>query len=233
VKEIVVTGLAAAWIETIDDLAGKEIYVRRSSSYYGHPGALNDTLRARHLDPIKLVAGDENLEDEDLLEMVNPGLLPMIVVDNHMVSIWAKIFPKLVLRTDLVVNCGGEIAWAVRKHNPQLLALLNAFFREHGAGTAFVNTIKRRYFSDAKIVKNAYSQENAQRFGNVIDYFRHYGDTFAFDYLMIMAQGYQESQLDQSRRSPRGGVGIMQLLPPLPPIRPSELAASTRMRSGT
>jgi membrane-bound lytic murein transglycosylase MltF len=30
---------------------------------------------------------------------------------------------------------------------------------------------------------------------------------------MLMAQGFQESQLDQKARSPRGAVGVMQLLP--------------------
>jgi membrane-bound lytic murein transglycosylase MltF len=30
---------------------------------------------------------------------------------------------------------------------------------------------------------------------------------------MVMAQGYQESELNQNRKSPRGALGVMQLLP--------------------
>src|SRR3546814_4263067 len=43
--------------------------------------------------------------------------------------------------------------------------------------------------------------------------FQEYGDRYGFDWLMVGAQGYQESKLDQSARSKAGAIGIMQLLP--------------------
>ena len=43
--------------------------------------------------------------------------------------------------------------------------------------------------------------------------FSRHASTYGFDYLMLMAQGFQESQLDQKAHSPRGAVGVMQLLP--------------------
>lgn len=43
--------------------------------------------------------------------------------------------------------------------------------------------------------------------------FERYAGQYGFDHLMIAAQGYQESRLDQSVRSSAGAVGIMQLLP--------------------
>jgi membrane-bound lytic murein transglycosylase MltF len=213
VDEIIVTGPTGPNLATIEDLSGQQVYVRPTSSHATHLAALNDSLAAKHLPPVKIVAADESLEDEDLMEMVNAGLLPLAVVDDHMAALWAQIFTHLTVRSDLVLHTDGEIAWAVREHSPKLLALLNEFFQEHGAGSTFANIIRRRYFSDAKIVKNAYSEEDVEKFQGLLDYFKRYGDQYSFDYLMIAAQGYQESQLDQSRRSPRGAVGVMQLMP--------------------
>ena len=63
------------------------------------------------------------------------------------------------------------------------------------------------------MLKRAYAPADVERFKQLVEIFRIHGKTYSFDHLMLMAQGYQESQLDQSRRSHRGAVGIMQLLP--------------------
>jgi membrane-bound lytic murein transglycosylase MltF len=164
--------------------------------------------------PITLEAADENLADEDLLEMVNAGLLPLTVVDEFKAKVWAKVFDHLTVRDDLVVNSGGEVAWAIRKQrSPELLAVINEFVKGHTEGTSFGNIIKHRYFGETKIIKNAYSPEDAKKFHHMLKIFKQYGGQYSFDYLMIAAQGYQESQLEQWRRSPYGAVGIMQILP--------------------
>ena len=213
VKEIIVTGPSSPMLDTIQDLAGREIRVRESSVYVGHLAKLSDTFVNKGMKPIAIKPIDDNLEDEDLIEMVNAGLLPYAVVDDHEATIWTKIFPNAVPRADLVVGEGGEIAWAVRKNSPELKAELNAFFSNHSAVTSFGATVRKRYFSDKRIVKNALEENEAQKFLAVIDLFRRYGAQYNFDYLMIEAQAYQESGLDQSRRSPAGAVGLMQIKP--------------------
>ena len=140
-------------------------------------------------------------------------MLPYAIVDDHEATIWTKIFPNAIPRADLVVSEGGEVAWAVRKNSPELKAELNAFFSKHSAVTSFGATIRKRYFSDKRVVKNALEENEAKKFVAVIDLFRRYGAQYNFDYLMIVAQAYQESELDQSRRSPSGGVGLMQIKP--------------------
>ena len=207
VKEIVVTGPSAPKLDTIEDLAGREIRVRNSSVYAGHLAKLSEAFLAKGLKPIAIKPIDDNLEDEDLIEMVNAGLLPYAIVDDHAATIWTKIFPNAIPRSDLIVSEGGEIAWAVRKNSPELKAELNAFFSKHSAVTSFGATIRKRYFSDKRVVKNALEETEARKFVAVIDLFRRYGAQYNFDYLMIVAQAYQESQLDQSRRGRSGGVG--------------------------
>jgi membrane-bound lytic murein transglycosylase MltF len=210
VREVVVTGPSSPALARLDDLAGREIHVRKSSSYWGHLEALN---AQRKRDKIKLVPAAEDLEDEDLLEMVNAGLLPLAVVDEHKAVLWAKIFPKIKVRDDLVVRDGGAIAWAVRKKSPLLLKEINAFIAENGPGTPFFNEVLRKYYGSTKILKEAYSAENTRAFEQLTAFFKSYAGKYDFDYLMIAAQGFQESRLKQATRSRAGAVGIMQVLP--------------------
>lgn len=209
IKEVLVTGPAAPALAHIEDLAGRPLYVRKSSSYYEHLTALNGRLK----EPIDLIAAEETLEDEDLLEMVSAGLLPYAVVDDFVAQIWAKVLPNITVRGDLQVNEGGEIAWAMRKNSPLLKAEVDAFVASHKLGTTFGNILKKRYYTSDKMARRALSTEAQKRFEEFSDAFEKYGDQFGFEHFLIAAQGYQESELDQSRRSPRGAVGVMQLLP--------------------
>lgn len=211
--EVLVTGPGAPEVKTLDDLGGKDIRLRASSSYYEHLVAINETRRAEGKPEIVLTAMDENLEDEDLLEMVDAGLLPWVVVDDYKAAIWKGVFPHITVRDDIAVNAGGEVAWAIRKSSPLLKAKLDAFAKDHKIGTTFGNILKNRYYKSDKMVRRAYSPAEMEKFRALVDIFRKHATEYSFDYLMVIAQGYQESQLDQSRKSLRGAVGIMQLLP--------------------
>ncbi len=213
IKEVLVTGPTAAPIATLDDLAGREIYVRRSSSYFEHVQSLSSALEAKGLKAVAISELDDELEDEDVMEMVNAGLLPWAVVDEHKAQIWASVFTKLTVRSDLAINEGGEIAWAMRKDDPQLLEVVNEFTKTHKIGTTFGNILKKRYLGSDSFVKRSTSTEELEKFQSIAELFKKYGQQYDFDWLMIAAQGYQESQLDQSARSPRGAVGVMQLMP--------------------
>ena len=212
VREIVVSGPGAPPLASIEDLSGKEVFVRSSSSYFEHLKSLSASFEAAGQPAITLTELDEDLEDEDVLEMVNAGLLPWAVVDEHKAKLWAGIFTDLKVRADLVVNEGGRVAWAIRKDSPLLRQEVDAFIAKHKIGTTFGNIVKKEYLG-GKYAKNATSDEDMEKFKALADVFRKYGADYGFDDLMIAAQGYQESGLDQSRRSPRGAVGVMQLLP--------------------
>jgi membrane-bound lytic murein transglycosylase MltF len=211
--EVLVASANSPPIADIDDLSGKSVAVRGSSSFHEHLLALNESLIAAGKPEVVINVIDENLEDEDLMEMVNAELLPFTVVDAYMGDIWSHVFADMKVRHDIVLSSQGRIAWAIRKGSPQLKAELDPFIAGHRIGTTFGNILKKRYFVQDKIVRRAYSPDDVERFRTLVGIFREYGRTYSFDYLMLMAQGYQESQLDQSRRSPRGAVGIMQMLP--------------------
>jgi len=228
IDEILVTGPAAPAIASIDDLAGREVHVRASSSYYTHLESLNADFAARGLPPVRIETVSERLQTEDILQMVSAGLLPWTFVDSHIAGIWTRLLPRLKAHPDIAINRGGEIAWAIRKESPQLAAELAAFFAEHRDKTLFGATIRRRYFVNKTALRNSGGAAEAKRFERLVASFRRHADTHGFDFLMLAAQGYQESQLDQSRRSPRGAVGVMQLLPSTaaaPPVNIRDVAS--------
>ena len=213
VKELIVTGPSAPPIKSIDDLAGKKIHVRRSSSYYESLVQLNASFKKARKSRMKLVLADETLEDEDLLEMVNAGLIPMIVVDSHKARFWKQIFKKITVNQDIAVRDGAEIAWAFRKNCPKLKAVVNEFVKGHKEGTMLGNILFKRYLQNTKYVKNALSEKELKKYQSMVQLFEKYAGEYGFNYLMIGALAYQESGLDQSKRSPSGAVGVMQMLP--------------------
>jgi len=213
IKELLVTGPAAPPVNRLDDLAGKEIHVRRSSSYYESLMNLNQSFQKAGKKKIKLIAADEIFEDEDLLEMVNAGLIPMIVMDSHKALFWEQIFDNIKVHPDIAVRTGGNIAWAFRKDSPKFKTAVNEFVKKHKKGTLLGNIVLKRYLRDTKYVKNSAEQAEMEKFRGMVALFEKYADQYDFDYLMVGAQAYQESGLDQSKRSPAGAIGVMQLLP--------------------
>ena len=209
VKELLVTGPAAPPVTGLDDLAGKEVHVRKSSSYYESLAMLNDTFKKTGKSQMKLVLAEENFEDEDLLEMVDAGLIPMIVMDSHKAQFWAQIFDKIKVHSDIAVRTGGEVAWAFRKNSPKLKAIINEFVKGHKMGTLIGNMLLKRYLKDTKYVKNSISKPELEKFEAMVQLFKKYADTYDFDYLMMAAQAYQESGLDHSKKSQAGAIGVM------------------------
>ena len=213
VKEIVVTGPTSPAMATLDDLSGKDVYLRASSAYASNLEKLNAQFAERGRAPARLAPVDEDLEDDDLLQMVAAGILPFAIVDDYQAALWAKLLPSLKARDDLVLSDDGAIAWAIRPKSPQLLKAIDEFSATHALDTSFGATLMRRYFTGPEATRDAASPEAVRRFRDLLSIFEQEGRKNGFDDLMLMAQGFQESGLDQSRRSPRGAVGVMQVLP--------------------
>lgn len=212
VRQVVVLGANEAPIAAAEDLSDRTLHVRRSSAYFESLTALNAKLATERKRPVRIVEADEQLEDDDLLEMVNAGLVPGTVVDSHVAGLWEQVFDKVHVQP-VALQTGGAIAWAVRKNSPKLLAMVNAFVAANPKGTANYNMLVKKYFSDTRRVRNARSEEDLARFRETISLFQRYANQYDFPWLLIAAQAYQESGIDQSRRSSAGAVGVMQIKP--------------------
>ena len=215
VHEVVVTGPASPALATLDDLSGKEVFVRKSSSYHDSLLALNDRLVAAGRAPVRLKEAPAQLEDEDLLEMLNAGLVGLVVVDRHKADLWARVLPRIKVRAELALRTDGQIAWAVREGSPQLKAFLDrmAVSVTQGSLARDRAAIVTRYLKSTRFVRNAAGESERRRFLALMEFFRKYGDRYDVDWLMMAAQGYQESALNQDARSPVGAIGVMQVMP--------------------
>ena len=214
VSQVVVTGPGAPPIASVDDLAGQHVFVRKGSIYDESLARLNTELKARGKPPVIIDEAPAVLEDDDVLEMVNAGLAPITIVDDYLAEFWRQVFTSLTVHKDVTVHSGGRLAVAFRKENPRLREVVNAWIQKHGQGDAFRNVIERRYLKDVKYAKNATTDGERLKLEAVVELFKKYGTQYNIDYLLMAAQGYQESTLDHSVRSPVGAIGVMQVMPP-------------------
>ena len=213
VDEIVVTKPNGPVISSADDLSGKAVFVRESSSYHDSLAALNRRFTSEGKPPVTLTPAPEEFEDEDLLEMANAGLVDILVVDNHEAWFWQRVWPALKLYPAVTLRTGGEIAWAIRKDSPQLKAALNGFLAVNGLNSLNARMIFRRYLLNTQYVKGASADAARARFTALVTLFRKYGAQYSMDWMLMAAQGYQESRLDHNARSAVGAVGVMQVMP--------------------
>jgi len=213
VDELVITGPAAKNIGSFDDLVKTGLYVRRSSSYFEHLQALNVERKTGGKKPVPLTEADENLEDYDLLDMVNAGVLKAIVVDSHKAAFWEQVFDKIKVHRDLSVHSGNQIAWAIRKDSPGLMKSITAFGATVKKGSLLGNIVLKRYLGNTRWLNNSLASKDRKRYQETIEIIKRYADKYEFDWLIIAAQAYQESRFDQSKQSPAGAIGVMQVLP--------------------
>lgn len=212
-SEILITGPSATPLASIDDLSGETIHLRHSSSYRESVEALNQRLIDAGKAPVNIELVSEFLEDDDLIEMVDKGLLPWAIVDDYKPELWKEVFTNTVVRDDIVFREGGRTAWVFRENSPLLASAVNDFLKTNREGTLVGNVLKNRYIRDFDWAANALDDSDYQRFLEFQHVFEEYGGKYEVDYLIAAAQGYQESRLDQSARSNAGAIGIMQLLP--------------------
>ena len=213
IREILVTGPKSPDVKSIDDLSGKTVNVRRASSYYDSLTALNDRFQKAHKPLVNIVLVPDALEDEDLMEMLNAGVVQAIVVDDWKAKLWSQALPKLVLHSDIVLRDGGQTGWAIRKNSPRLEAEIRDYFDhwllKHGTEQYRLTLATKRM----KELGNPTEAAEMKRFEATVALFDKYGTQYGFDPLMLTAQGYQESQLNQNMKSHVGAVGVMQLMP--------------------
>ena len=212
VSELVLGSPKAPALASLADLAGREVYVRQSSSYWEHLEGVNAGLAKEGKAPIRLVAAPEILEDEDIMEMVEAGLVPYTVMDSHKAVFWSKVHKQVKVHENVAVATGGHTAWAVRDGSPQLKAVLSEFLEKHRDGV-FGRSIIKRYMNDPRRLKAATDDAQMRNYREVVELFRKYGGKYEMDYLLMMAQGFQESRLDHSAKSPVGALGVMQVMP--------------------
>ncbi|UWQ22777.1 transglycosylase SLT domain-containing protein [Jannaschia sp. W003] len=213
VVDVPVLGAGVEGVETLDDLAGIPVYLSEDSRYARGALRLNAEREAAGEPPLDLRFVDGRLDDYDLIEMVEIGLIPATVASDFKARFWQTAYEGTVVREDLALSEPARIAWSVRASNPELLAVLDDFAETAREGTLLGNVVLKRYMSTADWIENIGTDEARGRIAEVGPVIEKYAAQFEFDPELLIAQAYQESQLDQTRRSHVGAVGVMQVMP--------------------
>lgn len=213
VKELLVTDQSVASIENIEQLSGKEVWVRASSSYFESLQQLNHQLDSLGLPPVIVRFVEETLQDLELVELVNQGHISATILDSHKTELWLKIMDNIQVHDLVPLRINGEIAWAMRKNSPQLQTFVNQYLKTSRSGTLLGNVIYSKYLDNTQWLRKILNPNHINRLEALSGIFSLYSDQYDFDPMMISAQGFQESGLDQSKVSHKGAVGVMQVLP--------------------
>ena len=213
VSEIILTHKKDGPVNNVEQMSGRTILVRKSSSYFESLQKLNETLSGKGMAPAKIDTVSEDLEDEDLMEMLDAGIIPAIVVDDWKAKMWAQILPNIVVNENAAVRSGGQIGWAYRKNSPLLAAVLEDFYYKFAKPLGTFSYVFKKYTQQAKRLQDPTKDKSWKRYQEIMKLFENYGNKYDFDPLMLAALGFQESRLDQNARSHVGAVGVMQLMP--------------------
>ena len=187
--------------------------MRKASSYYDSLKALNEPFKSEGKPEVQLTLVPDALEDEDLIKMLDAGLVELQVVDDWKAHMWAQVLPKINLHSDLVLRADAKTGWAIRKNSPKLAAEIDDFFRNWAMKQGVADYRMHSYMSKVKELKDPTAGSEYKRFTDTLAIFKKYGNQYSFDPLMLAAQGYQESQLNQNAKSHVGAIGVMQLMP--------------------
>ena len=213
VDEVIVGRQDGQALASLADLSGRTVVARKGSSYITHLKSLNERLLSKGLAPVEISEAEEQLSTEDILEMLDAGAVQLAVADRHIATIWSKMLSNIRIYPGLAIHQGGQIAWAVRQDNPQLLESLNQFVDKNRKGSLLGNILFTRYYEKNRWITNPVSKDDRERLRLMRGLFETYGQTYGIDWLELVAQAYQESRLDQSVVSHAGAIGVMQLLP--------------------
>jgi membrane-bound lytic murein transglycosylase MltF len=213
VHEVVITHRDGHAIDSVDDLAGRQLYFLAGTSYVEHLELLNERFASEGRELMEIVEADPDLDHADIFELVNSGVVELTVADNHIATVWSKVFKNLAVKPDVAVNRGGRIAWAIRKKSPKFKASVSEYVKKIKKGTLEGNIAFNNYYKSRRWLKNPLDPNELGKLDKVVRYMKRYGERYSWDWIAVAAQAYQESALDQSKVSPAGAVGIMQLLP--------------------
>ncbi len=190
------------------DLIGKEVVVRRRSSFYNRLVNLSDEVGGE----IQIVESEPGVETEELIERVATGMIDLTIADKNVASMSSGIYREIDVKTELTTD--QQIAWAVRPNAENLLRELNSNLRILKTGPIF-NVLYKKYFSPGNIQR--YKEEHFKDSIKVISPYdgliKEYAGKVEWDWKLLTAQIYRESRFHPKARSNRGALGLLQVMP--------------------
>ncbi|MFP4097122.1 MAG: transporter substrate-binding domain-containing protein [Cyclobacteriaceae bacterium] len=201
----------AVLIRDTTALRGQNVYVRKNSAYYERLNELSKNIKGK----IKVRKAEGIKETGTLIAEVAEGLIDYTVADEHIAEITQTLYPNVDVKTS--ISQEQDIAWAVRSSSNLLLEAVNTFLAEV-KGKATYNVIYNRYFRNMRKFRERHEYEysslaNTGRISEYDSLIRIYADSIGWDWRLIAAQAFQESNFSVRARSWAGARGLMQVMP--------------------
>ncbi len=213
VDELLVAGQNTKRLRHLSDLAGRQVAVRKSSSYYESLAALSREFTASGKPEIRIETVDEDLETEDILALVAAGRFELSVADSIVAKTAVALFPELRIVPELHLRAGGELAWATRPGSAALQREMNEFLAGYRQGSLLGNVTTKKYFENHVGLQARIQADGKTRLSPYDDDFRRRAAQYGFDWRLLAAVAYQESRFEQSSRNRSGAVGLFQIKP--------------------
>lgn len=213
VSEVLVSHAKTSPINRIDDLSNRKIHVQSGWESSKTLRRINSRLLIKNLPPLQMIETNTILSSEDILELINTGIIELSIAESHISHIWAETLPDITIHELPEISAHTPIAWMVRKNNPELKASLNRFLLKRRRGSHFGNIYYRQYFKQTKWINHPLAPTDHAKFSRYVPLFRKYGARYSFDWMLLAAVAYQESEMNHNRQSPSGAVGLMQVMP--------------------
>jgi membrane-bound lytic murein transglycosylase MltF len=210
VSEILVTGPGVEAAAGIHGLSGRTVTVARATTYAEALEQANRQLQAEGRAPITIKLVGDGIADEDLLALVDQGLIEATICDQPVAAVWQRVLPRLKLHPKVALGTKGRIGFAVRPGNPQLRASLDAFLQTMPPKE--IEKLGRDVANRLRTEEQA-QRETMRRYGYLLDMVKTEASAAGIDWRLVAAQIRKESGFDPNAVSPVGAVGLMQLMP--------------------
>ena len=212
-QEVLVTGPSSPPLQKMTDLSGQTVYGSRNTNFQTTLSALNKELKREGKSPVNLISPLGDLDDEDLLEMLNSGLISYVIVGDWKFKLWQSIYRNIVMHQELSAKDAGWVGWVVRSSNQDLNDDLLDFYQSDDFEKSRSAFRQEDYKEHLKGLKDPIDKTSWARFESMKPLFDRYGAEYKLNPLFIASLGFQETLLNQSAVSGVGAIGVMQLMP--------------------
>jgi len=197
--------------EVLTDPAGlhrKKVHIRSGSIYKEQLRKLQDSLSLE----LEIIEVQES--SEEMVEQVISGEIDYTVVDNDIALVNATYFDNIDI--NLQISEASEVALAVRKNAPELLAEINSWIDEMKE-SAYFDILYSKYFLNKKNsyfrTTSAFSSVSGDRISIYDEIIQKGAHELGWDWRLLAALVYKESRFDPTAMSYAGAVGLLQLMP--------------------
>lgn len=192
------------------ELADRTVYVRQASSYLERLRNLEDEIG----ESINIVEAEPGVTTEELIQRVAEGEIDFTVADENIARLNVANFPILDIETPM--SLPQQTAWAVRSNAESLLSEINSWLAEYQRQSEYY-VIYNKYFENTRAYRTRLSSDflfsGGGRISQYDELIQEFAPEIGWDWKLLAALIYQESQFDVNARSWAGAVGLMQLMP--------------------